>query len=397
VAVNPKTDQVVRKEVTANVKQEVESIIEGQQLEPVMIREVKGRSRLNIKFGQKVSRLEKINLTNELSIMLRAGISIVDSIATIQEGMKNKYLVKILEGIKYSVQSGNSLSQALKAYPKVFDHIFIAMIEAGENSGKLSESLADLSAEIKRDYRLIKDVTGALIYPAVILSTLIVISLAMFIFVVPKIAQVYQSLAVRLPLMTKIFLATGTFMSQKWWLLIPILVILTFLLWQASKSRQGREVLGNIQRKIPVVKQISALFNYVRFARILSILLASGVQINTSVRISSRGLTDPELKKAGRSMSKRIEEGVSLAEAMRKEKTFPITMIKMIEVGERSGKLETILADLSDYYAEELKDRLGHFASLIEPVLVVVIGFAIGAMVISLIGPIYGIIGQLGQ
>lgn len=396
VAIDPKSDRVVRKEVTAKSRQEVESIIESQKLEPVMIQVVKTR-RLDIKFGQKVSRLEKISLTNELSIMLKSGISIVDSIDIIKEGMRNSYLIEILEGVKYSVQSGNSLSAAFKSYPDVFDEIFLAMIEAGEDSGKLSQALSSLSSEIKRDHRLVQDVTGALIYPAVILSTLILISLGMFVFVVPKVASVYESLAVKLPLPTKIFLAIGVFSSEKWWLLIPVIVILAVFFWWGLKSKRGQLALGAIQRRIPIMKHISALFNYVRFARILSILLGSGVQINTSVKVAARGLTDPALRTAGRSIAKQVEEGISLAEAMRKEEVFPITMVKMIEVGEKSGNLETILKDLSGYYSEELKDRLGRFTSLIEPILVVVIGFAIGAMVISLIGPIYGIIGQLEQ
>ncbi len=397
VAVNPKTDQIVRKELTAKNQQEVKSIISSQNMDIVLIEELKEKGIKQVKFGRSVSRPEKINLTNELSIMFKAGISIVDSIDIIKEGMKNQYLVEILEGIKYSVQSGNSLAGSLEGYKEVFGPVFIAMVEAGENSGKLSETLTDLSAEIKRDHRLYKDVTGAMIYPAVIVSTLILISLAMFVFVVPKIAQVYESLAVKLPIPTKIFLVVGTFLSQKWWLAIPIIVFLAIFFWWGIKSKQGKRVLSVFQRKLPVLKDIFSLFNYVRFSRVLGILLSSGLQINNAVLIAAKGFSDPKLTEAGQRIAHKLEEGVSLAEAMRKEDCFPPNMIKMIEVGEKSGRLDALLKDLADYYSEELKDRLGRFTSLIEPVLVVLIGVAIGVMVVSLIGPIYGIISQLSQ
>jgi len=396
VAVNPKDDQVTRKDTTANSRQEVESLLKSQDLDVVMIEEIKAQGSFsNIKFGQKITRQDKIALTNELAIMLKAGISIVDSLNIIKEGHKNKYLIEIIESIKYSVQTGNSLSTAFKAYPKDFDPIFISMIEAGENSGKLAKTLTELSSEIKRDDRLVKDVTGAMIYPAIILATLIVIGFSMFIFVVPKIAQVYESLEVPIPLSTKIFLAIGLFLSTKWWLALPILFILAILLIWGLRSKQGRKVLGVIQSKTPVLNNIFHLFNYVRFTRVLSILLDSGVQINQSVIVASKGFSDPKLAQSAREMSKDLEEGVSLAESMRKKEEFPITMIKMIEVGEKSGKLDSILSQLSEYYAHDLNDKLSRFASIIEPVLMVAIGIAIGAMVISLIGPIYGIIGQL--
>lgn len=214
VAVNPKDDQVTRKDTTANSRQELESLLKGQDLDVVMIEEIVEENTLaKIKFGQKITRQDKISLTNELAIMLKAGISIVDSLNIIKEGHKNKYLIEIIESIKYSVQTGNSLSTAFKAYPRDFDPIFIAMIEAGENSGKLAKTLTELSSEIKRDDRLVKDVTGAMIYPAIILATLIIIGFSMFIFVVPKIAQVYESLEVAVPLSTKIFLAVGIFFT----------------------------------------------------------------------------------------------------------------------------------------------------------------------------------------
>jgi len=396
VAVNTKDDQVTRKDTTANSRQELESLLKSQDLDVVMIEEIETENILaKIKFGQKITRQDKIALTNELAIMLKAGISIVDSLNIIKEGYKNKYLIEIIESIKYSVQTGNSLSTAFKAYPKDFDPIFISMIEAGENSGKLTKTLTELSSEIKRDDRLVKDVTGAMIYPAIILATLIVIGFSMFIFVVPKIAQVYESLEVAVPLSTKIFLAIGLFLATKWWLVLPILFILVILIIWGLKSKQGRKVMGIIQAKTPILNNIFHLFNYVRFTRVLSILLDSGVQINQSVVIASKGFSDPKLAESAKEMSKDLEKGISLAESMRKKEEFPITMIKMIEVGEKSGKLDSILEQLSEYYAHDLSDKLSNFASIIEPVLMVLIGIAIGAMVISLIGPIYGIIGQL--
>ncbi len=395
VAVDPGKDEVIREDTTANNLAEVKSLIESQGLNLVTIEEVKEEKGFSFSFRSGVSLSQRIEFVKQLSLMLRSGISIVESLEIIKEGRKDKAFVDIISGIQHSVGSGSSLSSSLKNYPKVFDRVFVSMVKAGEQSGNLEKVLSELAEEMKRNYRLKKDVTSALIYPAVIVGTLLMIGLAMFIFVVPKVAQVYDRLDVALPFSTKMFLVIGNFTSQFWWLVIPIILGLGIFGWWAAKTPQGGKVIARIERKVPVIKDIYYQFNYARFNRILGILLKSGIQINHSVELSAESVGDREIRKSCFRMAKDLEEGQALSTTMKKQETFPITMVKIVEVGEKSGKLDSTLLELSEHYSEELRDTLSRFTSLIEPILVVLIGVAVGGMVISLIGPIYGIISQV--
>ncbi len=395
VAINPKTDEVVREKVSATNLAEVKSSIEAQDFDLVTIEEVEKGKKFDFSFGKGVSLLEKVEFANQLSLMLKAGISIVEALSIIKQGSKNQYFMDIVGGIQHSIESGGSLSSALENYPDVFDSVFISMVRAGEKSGKLDKVLTDIANELKRDYRLIKEVASALIYPGVIVSTLVLISLAMFIFVVPKVAKVYERLDVALPLSTKIFLTIGTFMASYWWFVIPGIIILALAFYWGIKSKEGKKTLSKIEKRLPVLSDIYYQFNYSRFTRVLATLLKSGVQINKAMELTAKSIDDKEISTACKEISKELEEGVSLSQAMEKREFFPINMIKIVEVGERTGKLDPILIELSDHYTQELKDNLSRFTSLIEPVLVVLIGLAIGVMVVSLIGPIYGIIGEV--
>lgn len=395
VAVNPQTDEVIREEVSATNLAEVKSSIEAQDLDLVTIEEIKKKGRFDFSFSKGISLLKKVEFANQLSLMLKAGISIVEALDIIKQGSKNQYFKDVMGGIQHSIESGSSLSSALENYPNVFDSVFISMVRAGEKSGNLDEVLTDLANELKRDYRLIKEVTSALIYPGVIVSTLVLISLAMFIFVVPKVAKVYERLDVALPLSTKIFLTVGTFMATYWWVVIPGILVLALGFYWAVKSDEEKKILASIEKRLPVLSDIYYQFNYSRFTRVLATLLKSGVPINKSMELTAKSIDDEEISTACQKISKELEEGVNLSQSMEKRGFFPINMTKIVEVGERTGRLDSILIELSDHYTEELKDNLSRFTSLIEPVLVVLIGIAIGVMVISLIGPIYGIIGEV--
>ncbi len=396
VVVDPESQKVIREETSANNEAEVRSLIDSQSYDLVSIEEVGGENKgLNIKLGQGVSLIERIEFVNQLALMLKSGISIIEGLDIIKEGHKNEYFTDIIGGIQHSIKSGSSFSKSLENHPEIFDQVFIAMIKAGEQSGNLEKVLIELGSEMKRNYRLKKDVTSALIYPAVIVGTLVLIGLAMFIFVVPKVADVYDRLDVALPISTKIFLVMGTALSQYWWLIIPLLVLLVLFGWWGAGTKQGGKIVAKLERKLPIIKNIYYQFNYARFTRVLGILLKSGIQINSSVDLAAASITDEEISKSCKKMTKDLEGGESFASTMREQDVFPITMIKIVEVGEKTGKLDSTLLELSEHYSEELRDTLSRFTSIIEPVLVVLIGFAVGAMVISLIGPIYGIISEV--
>jgi len=396
VVVDPDNQKVIREEATANNEAEIRSLIDAQNYDLVSIEEV-GRVNkgLNIRLGQGVSLLERIEFVNQLALMLKSGISIIEGLDIIKEGHKNDYFVDIIDGIQHSIKSGSSFSNSLKNHPKIFDQVFIAMIKAGEQSGNLEKVLVELGEEMKRNYRLKKDVTSALIYPAVIVGTLVLIGLAMFIFVVPKVADVYERLDVALPISTKIFLVTGTVLSHYWWLIIPLLVLLILFGWWGAGTKQGGKIVAKLEKNFPIIKNIYYQFNYARFTRVLGILLKSGIQINSSVELSAASIADDEISNSCKKMTKDLEGGESFASTMREQDIFPVTMVKITEVGEKTGKLDSTLLELSEHYSEELRDTLSRFTSIIEPVLVVIIGFAVGVMVISLIGPIYGIISQV--
>lgn len=352
----------------------------------------------SIRFGQKVSLMEKFSLARHMATMIDAGVPLAESLDILAHDTNNPLFKKILEESKYGLESGKALSVCFTHYPDVFDKGFINMLRAGEISGKLVGTLEHIAKKLKQDYELVSRIKAAMMYPAVIFAALILVGLLMLIFVVPKIADVFVRLNVDIPLPTKILLFTSNIFIGKPLISFSILIALVIIFVIFIKSQIGKKVLTYLIHWLPLVNKLARQVDLSRFNHSMSLLLKSGVPITESLEIAADTISDEKIKKIIMGFKKNVSEGEPLAQSFRNtQEYFPQIMTRMISVGEKTGKLDQILEELAKFYRKETEQTLQTISNLIEPILMFIVGIVIGAMVLAIIGPMYSVVQQISK
>lgn len=375
-----------RQEAAANLKSE------GLQILTIKSPE----NKLESLFSGKVSVADKAAFCRFLATMLRAGIPLPEAINIIRKESDNKRLRKILTDVGFQIRKGSSLSLTLSKYPNDFDEIFLTMVKAGEESGNLDKTFDYLSKQLLISHEMTQKVKGAMVYPAVIVVAMIANGILMITFVLPKIAEVFSQLNLNLPKTTSLILAFGNFVGENTALVLGGAALLLFIIFLIFYIRKTRKILGQIFSRAPLVKKLVDQIDVSRFARTLSALLKSAVPILTALDVSSDVLSQDRLKKEAKKFSAEVAGGESLSEVLVKsKKIFPQVMVQTIRAGEESGSLEIVLEELAEFYEREVDYSLKRLTAIIEPVLMLVIGVAVGAMVVMMVIPIYSIVGNL--
>jgi len=345
-----------------------------------------------------ISISEKANFCRFLATMLRAGLPLPEAIDIIREESKNRKLKKILMDVSFEVRKGKTISSVLSKYKKDFDPVFLTMVKAGEDSGTKDKSFDYLSKQLIMTYELIQKVKGAMMYPIVILCAMVAMLVVMLVFVLPKLAQVFLDLNVPLPPTTKFVMGVGIFIGKYTTEVIIgvfALGILCFMLFTIQKTR---DAIFDFFMKLPAIKGIVIQIDIARFSRTLSTLLTSGVPIMTCLEVCANILRQPALRKQAKLFGAGVAQGKQLSEMLMVGKqVFPPTVTQTIKAGEKSGSLEEVLEEMAEFYEREVDFNLKRVTSLIEPLLMLVIGIAVGAMVIIMITPIYSLVGGMGN
>jgi len=352
-----------------------------------------GKGKPIILFGR-VSLVDKMLLTKNLQVMLSGGLSLSRALQVLSDQTKNQKLKSVLADIKIDIGKGESFSKALSKHPDVFPEVFRSMIELSEEAGTIEEVLGNLTDQMEKEHDIKSKVTGALIYPAVVVFAMVVIGLLMLIVFIPQLAEVFDSMGLELPLMTRMVINFGVFVSDNW-IVIPAFFIITFYgLKIIPKYEKGKVAIDSLLLRIPVVSTIIKKNNSAYTARTLSSLMSSGVPIIRSMKIVSKSLSNIHFK---RSLSKAADEmskgkGLSATLSPYADLYSPL-MIQMINVGEETGQTSKILARTAEFFEDEVTNLTKNLSSVIEPVLMLVIGTAIGIFAVSMIQPIYSIVG----
>ena len=321
----------------------------------------------------KISVNEQIILTKNLSGMLRAGLSLYRALSVLEKQTKNPKLSKILTSLSGDINSGGTLSSGLSKFPDVFSKLFISMTRAGEESGNLAGALSDIGMNLEKMHSLTKKIHGAMIYPGVILSAMVVIGILMFAFVVPTLASTFKELGVVLPASTRILIFLGNFFSNNLVLTFLIIIGIFFGLYLLLRAKFMAQCIDFIVVRIPIVGNLTKELNTARTARTMSSLLSSGVPIIRAV-----------------------EKGAPFSQAFSAHQNlFPTMMSEMIQVGEETGKLSDMLLQIALFYEEEVENKTKNLSIIIEPLLMIVIGAGVGFFAISMISPLYSILGSI--
>lgn len=385
-----------RGEMEAVDRQVVIDFLRRQDLLVVKVTEKSSSLARKISWGKKISYLEKINFTSNLATMVKAGVSLPTALDTVGTDSQNSYFQVILSDLKFSLENGKPLSEGLSHYPKDFSPIFINMIKAGEASGKLAESLERLSIQLKKEYALLAKVKGALIYPVVLIGGVLGVLTLIITFVIPKLVTVFSGSNLKIPVTTRILFFLAKIASFKPILTIVILVGVVGLAIYLIRLTAVKAFFNRLLYRLPITRELLKQTELVRFARTTGGLLASGIAIGRTLEITASSMSLPIYQKMILEAKEKILKGVSLGNAFKgTEKYFPGLLVSVINVGEKTGQLDQILLNLADFYEEQADNTLKTITSLIEPALLVIVGLLIGGMAISIVVPIYQLIGTI--
>lgn len=341
----------------------------------------------------KVKTIDKINFARNLGLMLEAGLALSRALNVLERQTKSKTFKKVITDLVTNISKGTTFSDALSKHNKVFPPIFVSMVHAGEQSGTLAESLKAVGSQMDSSYTLNRRIRGAMIYPAVILAVMAIIAVLMMIFVVPTLLKTFTDLNVALPPTTRFVLFLSNTFQHSGLLVLIILALLYTGLWWWSKKDSGKRFLHMLMLKGPVIGSLTQEVNAARTARTLSSLLSSGVEVVESVTITAQVVQNVYF----RDVLKRAEEAIKKGDLMSKtfeteSKLYPAFFAEMLAVGEETGRIGEMLLNVAHYYENDVEQKTKDMSTIVEPVLIVIIGAAVGFFAISMISPMYSLV-----
>jgi len=337
---------------------------------------------------------EKLGLISNLSTMVNAGLTISESVDSLLEDSSGNLKV-LLCGIQSDIVQGKPLHGAIAKYPKVFDSVMVAIIKAAEESGTIDVVLKDLKVIVKKDIEFMDKIRSALTYPSVIVVVFFSVMLLLLVYVIPKIADVFTRLQVELPLPTKILIGTSGLILDH---TIPTLVVLgSSIALSVVLYNKKRDLFLYAFFSLPYVSSIARQIDLTRFSRSMYLLLTSAIPLYSALELTQAVVVKREIKDAIQKSREYVGSGKRMTDGLRTQKSVPSLMVKIIEVGERSGSLDKSMEDLSEYFDYQVTNTLAYLMTLLEPVILVFVGVAVGTMMMAIIAPIYNLIGQVGE
>ena len=362
----------------------------------VKINKQKQLLKMELSFGG-IKFIDKVLLARHLAIMMKAGVNLAEALDVITEQASHPKLRKVLKSVTAKVLSGNTLSQSLAEYPKIFSDLFINMVRIGETSGTLADNLEYLATEMEKSFELKKKIKGAAIYPIIILLMTFGLGFVLVYFILPKMMKLFESLTMDLPITTKMMIAIAHLMEKNGTMVLAVLVALIFLFIFLMKQKFFQHWMHHLVLYIPIVNKIVIQFNLANLYRTLGILFKSGVPVLEGLKITSGVLGNYVYNKELSKLAIEVEKGMSLSESFlnRNPKLFPKIATRLIGVGEKTGELDNSLNYLGEFYGREVDNITKNMATIIEPMLLVGIGLIVGFVAVSIIQPIYQISGGI--
>jgi len=391
--------KIIEGDFEGNGPAEVLEYLASQGLKPISIKVVKGVEELGKKsfiFKKGITINDKVFLTKYLSLMLKVGTDLLKAIDILIADLENQTLKALLIEIRGNLEKGKPFYSTFLKYPKYFSPVFVNLIKAGEASGNLERVFEDLSASLEREQDLRRKIKAAFTYPVILLIASFAILILLISFVLPKIATVFTSANIKPPLFSKIVISVGLFINHYIWFFLIFLIILVISLWYLfTKTPSGKRILYQFALKLPIIKNVLKQIALQRFASTLSSLLKAGLPILDALEITSQTVGYGEMKDRLLRISREgITKGLTVGEAFRREAVFPRVVVNLMSISEKAGHIEDILSTLATFYEGEIETEIKTLVSFLEPVLLLGIGLVIGTIAISVIVPIYQLVGQ---
>jgi len=341
--------------------------------------------------GKRVKGRDLVLFTRQFATMIAAGLPLIQCLEILEEQVDNPVLRKTITGMRGSIETGTSLSEALGRYPKIFSVLFASMVSAGEMGGVLDVVLDRLAIYLEKSNALRRKVKGAMMYPLVVMVVAILVTIFLLTFIIPSFARLFISSGMTLPLPTLIVMAMSAFLMNYWYYIILGIGIFIFALRKFYKTTPGRIRIDRFLLKIPQIGNILLKSSVARFTRTLGTLIESGVSILEALEITAHTSGNKVLQDAILKTKRSIEQGDTIAVPLKKTGVFPAMVVQMIGVGEKTGDLDKMLDKIADFYEEEVDVAVSALASVIEPVMICIMGVLVGGMVIAMYLPIFNL------
>jgi type IV pilus assembly protein PilC len=386
--------KAVSGEKSADNKEAVMALLRREQILVSSVKE-KGKEVAVPKMGGSVGAKDLAVFVRQFSVMIDAGLPLVQCLEILGSQQENKTFAKILQQTRMDVEGGSSLADAMRKHPKAFDELFTNMIAAGEAGGILDTILKRLATYIEKAVKLKGQVKGAMVYPVAVLGIAFLVIAVILWKVIPTFAAMFEGLGAQLPLPTRIVIAASNWFVR----LLPFLVVFAvagvFLFKRYYATYSGRRVVDRIVLKLPILGIVMQKIAVARFCRTLATLIASGVPILDGLEITARTAGNAIIEDAIMFVRKGVESGLTLAQPLKESGVFPPMVVQMIGVGEQTGALDNMLSKIADFYEEEVDQAVANLLTLMEPVMILFLGITVGGIVISMYLPLFDLISKL--
>jgi type IV pilus assembly protein PilC len=391
VARDPASGQRVTSEVQAENEKSAAKAIKDQGYAPLEI-ELADSSSVFGNLLKRIKTKDKVIFSRQLSTLINAGLPLVQALRNVESQTASKPFKIVIEKVIADVEAGSAFHEALGRYPKVFNRVYTSLVEAGETSGTLDKSLERLANQQEKDAEIISKVRGALVYPLLVIVVMVAVVTFMITVVLPHVEEIYKDIpGAKLPILTTILLGLSHLISHFWWLIIILIGLAGFFTTRWARTGPGKEVVDKLKMRAWPIGRLFMKLYMARFARTGQTLVASGVPLLAVMNILSEAVNNVHIGRSINEAAEKVKGGKALSESIKGDPNFLELVPNMIQIGEQSGSLETMLGKTADYYEKEVDNEIKAVSTIIEPVLMIILGIVALIIVAAVLLPIYGL------
>ncbi len=392
---NSSTGQKIKAEVKADSEAAAAKLIRGEGLSPLSIKLKEGSNEGLNKLFNRVKTKDKVLFSRQLSTLINAGLPLVQSLSNVMSQTESKPLRAILSSVINDVEGGSSFAMSLGHYPEVFNRVFVSLVAAGEASGTLDAALERLANQQEKDAEILSKVRSAMIYPIIVLVVMFAVVSFMLIKVLPQVEILYKGIpGATLPLVTTILLAMSHFMTKYWWVLVLFLVIAGIFTTRWANTLGGRHVVDKLKMRSWPIGQLFMKLYMARFARTGQTLVATGVPLIQMLEITGDAVNNVHVQSSINKAIEKVKGGKALSDSLAGDPNFLPLVTNMLHIGEQSGALEAMMGKIADYYEKEVDTAVKNISTIVEPVMMIVLGIFAFIIVAAILLPIYGLAGK---
>lgn len=388
--------KVVKGEIEAKDQQEAVVYLRNRKLMPVIVRKTNTSQLLKyLPFLNKFNSFDLVFFTRQLSSMLLSGLSLIQALNVLRGQAANPFMAGVINNIVSEIEGGLPFSAAIAKYPEIFSPVYISLIKAAEISGLFDKVLLRLADNLEKSQKLRQSIRSALLYPTIIVIGMFGVAMVMTLFVIPQFSALYKSLNVPLPLTTKIVIGTSRFMINGWPFIFGFIILGIFAYRRWYKTEIGRLTMDSLTLKLPIFGKLIRESTLTEFTRTLGILVGAGTLIVESLQRAADTTANVLYKSAMVGVAQRVEKGLSMGDALSAYPVFPPILVQMAKIGDQTGKLDESLIRVSDYFEREVDQMVQTLTTLMEPFIIVMLGIGVAFLMVSVITPIYSLIGSI--